>query len=90
MPAMPPFAISLSVLAIMTSIACTVFLFRGYVQQRVRLLFWSALCFVGLSVNNVLLLLDLLISTMDFRPYRLAAALIGMLALLYGFIWESE
>jgi hypothetical protein len=83
--------LTLSLLAAITSLACTVLLFRGYVQRRVRLLLWSALCFVGLTVNNVLLIFDLVIfAAVDLRPMRLAAALIGMLFLLYAFIWESD
>lgn len=35
-----------------------VLLFRAYAANGMRLLLWSALCFVGLSVNNVLLFFD--------------------------------
>ena len=81
----------LTLLAALTSLACTVLLFRAYAARGPRLLLWSALCFVGLSVNNVLLFLDLnIFLEMDLRPYRLAAALAGLLFLLYGFIWEAE
>lgn len=85
------FKIVLYLLAVISSIACTVFLFRGYVRNQMRLLLWSALCFVGLTINNVFLFLDLIIfPAIDLRPPRLIAALVGMLFLLYGFIWESE
>ncbi len=84
----------LYVMAVITSAACMVLLFRGYAQTGVRLLFWSALCFVGLSFNNVLLFFDVVLypdpEFLDLRPWRLVAALAGMLFLLYGFIWESE
>ena len=81
----------LSVLAVLTSAGCMVLLFRAYSSTGLRLLFWSALCFVCLSVNSVLLFLDLVIfPTIDFRPYRLASSLGGILFLLYGFIWEAE
>ena len=83
--------IVLSSLACITSLACTVLLFRAYVQRRVRLLLWSALCFVGLSVSNVVLIFDLVIfPAIELRPLRSTAALIGMLFLLYAFIWESD
>jgi hypothetical protein len=88
---MGTFKTVLYLLAVLTSLACMILLVRGYLQTRLRLLLWSALCFVGLSVNNVVLFLDLVIFTdMDLRPIRLGAALIGMLFLLYGFIWETE
>ena len=85
------FNAALYAVAALTSIACTVFLVRGYLRDRLQLLLWSALCFVGLSVNNLLLFLDLIVFVdVDLRPWRLAAALVGLLFLLYGFIWEAE
>lgn len=88
---MQTFQVVLFLLAIATSLGCTVLLFRGYLSSRLRILLWSALCFVGLTVNNVLLFLDFLLpEAMDLRVYRHSAALIGMLFLLYGFIRESE
>lgn len=81
----------MAMLALVTSAACMLLLFRGYAASGTRLLLWSALCFVGLSINNVLLFLDLVVFPgIDFRPYRLGSALIGLLFLLYGFIWEAE
>jgi hypothetical protein len=86
------FKVVLYLLAALTSIACMVLLFRGYARSGARLLLWSALCFVGLSVNNVLLFFDFVIfpTQVDLRPWRLAAALAGVLFLLYAFIWEAE
>lgn len=82
----------LTSLAMLTSAACMWLLFRAYAASRLRLLLWSGLCFVFLTVNNVFLFLDLVIFPVevDLRPYRLAAALIAVGFLLYGFIWESE
>jgi hypothetical protein len=89
---MDVFKVVLYLLAALTSIACMVLLFRGYARSGARLLLWSALCFVGLSVNNVLLFFDFVIfpTQVDLRPWRLAAALAGVLFLLYAFIWEAE
>lgn len=81
----------LSMLAILTSLACMALLFRAYAASGVRLLLWSALCFVFLSINNVFLFLDLVVfPNFDFRPFRLSSALVGIALLLYGFIWEAE
>lgn len=81
----------LSMLATLTSLACMALLFRAYAGSGVRLLLWSALCFVLLTVSNVLLFLDLIVfPDVDLRAYRLGAALVGVLFLLYGFIWEAE
>ena len=81
----------LSMLAILTSLACMMLLFRAYGASGVRLLLWSALCFVFLTINNVFLFLDLVVfPDFDFRPFRLSSALVGIALLLYGFIWEAE
>lgn len=85
------FKLLFSVTAILTSGACMVLLFRGYLRKRVRLLMWSAICFAGLTLNNILLFCDLVVfPDIDFRMVRLLAALAGMLVLLYGFIWDAE
>jgi hypothetical protein len=81
----------LSAHAALTSLGCMVLLFRAYSSTGLRLLLWSALCFVCLSANNVLLFLDLIVfPDLDFRLYRLVAGLAAMMFLLYGFIWEAE
>jgi hypothetical protein len=81
----------LTLLAVLTSIACTVLLFRAYSRSGVRLLFWSALAFVCLSANNILLFVDLIVlPDIDLRMYRLMASFVGVLFLIYGFIWEAE
>jgi hypothetical protein len=78
-------------LAVLTCFACTVLLFRAYAARGPRLLLWSALCFVFLTVNNLLVFFDLIVFLeVDLRPWRLSAALVGLLFLLYGFIFEAE
>jgi hypothetical protein len=78
-------------LCALTSLACCVLLARGWLQTRGRLLFWSSLCFAFLALNNVLLVLDKIIFLeVDLKAWRLAAALVAVLLLLYGLIWEDE
>lgn len=82
---------ALYVLAILCSLTCATLLTRAYVQRRVRLLMWSAICFVGLTINNVALFIDLvLFPEVDLRLLRLVPALLGMSCLLYGFILDLE
>jgi hypothetical protein len=81
----------LTTLAVLTCLACTVLLFRGYARSGLRLLLWSALCFVFFTLNNLLLFFDLQVfQEMDLRLYRLVAAATGLAFLIYGFISESE
>ncbi|MGZ3458191.1 MAG: DUF5985 family protein [Archangium sp.] len=74
-----------------TSLACAVLLLRGYFRNRVPLLLWSSLCFVGLAVNNVLLVLDLIvIPERDLSVARYLSALVSLALLVFGLVWESE
>ena len=83
--------LALTLLAVLTSLACTVLLFRAYADTALRLLLWSALCFVCLTVNNGLLFFDLVVfPDLNLRAYRISAALAGVVCLLYGFLWEAE
>jgi hypothetical protein len=78
-------------LCTLTSLACAWMLLTSYRRNGVRLLFWSGLCFIGMSVNNVLLVLDKLVFLqVDLLPLRLASALVALLLLLYGLIYENE
>ena len=79
------------VLCALTSLACAVLLLRGYRQSGARLLLWSGLFFLGLFLNNLLLIVDLrVVPQINLAVIRLVPALIGVCLLLYGMIWESE
>jgi hypothetical protein len=80
------------VLGTLTTLLCAVLLLRGYAQSRAKLLLWSGLCFAGLTVSNVLLFIDLVLlsSNTDLYLMRLATAVVAMLLLLYGLVWESD
>lgn len=79
-------------LCLATSLVCMVLLWRGYLRSRTSLLLWSALCFVGLALNNLLLFLDVVIFPVevDLLPYRVATLLAGIGLLLFGFVWETD
>jgi hypothetical protein len=78
-------------LCALTSIACLMLLWRSWRKSGARLLFWSALCFGALSVNNVLLVLDRLVFLeQDLFDWRLAAALVAVALLLFGLVWEED
>jgi hypothetical protein len=78
-------------LCTLTSLTCAWLLLRSFIHNRYRLLFWSGLCFVGLSVNNLLVVLDrVVLPSVDLLTWRLVSALLAVLLLLYGLIWEDE
>lgn len=75
-----------------TAMLCTWLLLRSYRKNGYRLLLWSGLCFAGLSVNNLLLILDRIVfpTSVDLSTWRLLSALAALLPLLYGLIWEED
>jgi hypothetical protein len=78
-------------LCALTSLTCAVLLLRGYVRSRTRLLLWSGLCFAGLALNNVILCVDLLVVPLiDLSILRGLTALVSVVVLLVGMIWDAN
>jgi hypothetical protein len=78
-------------LCAVTASLCAVLLLRAYGQSRYRLLLWSGLCFAGLTVNNLLLVLDKVVfPSADLSVWRSLAALCAMLLLIYGLIFDER
>jgi hypothetical protein len=85
------FPASVYLLCFLTSAACALLLARSYRRTGARLLFWSALCFLFLAVNNLVVIFDLLLfPEVDFRLVRYLLALAAVGVLLFGFIWDVE
>ena len=85
------FPTTVYLLCFLTSSACAVLLGRSFRRTGARLLFWSALCFVLLAANNLVVILDLLVfKDRDFGLFRAALALAAVSVLLFGFIWDRE
>ncbi len=79
------------ILGFLVTLACGVLLFRAYSAVRKRLLLWSAICFCGLALSNLLVFVDLvLLPNVDLYLLRLITAAVAMLLLLYGLIWEGQ
>ena len=77
-------------LCALTSVLCAVLLIRGYRSSRLRLSLWTSLCFAGLALNNVLLFVDrIVVPDLDLQLLRTLVALIAMLPLLFGLVWDS-
>ena len=79
------------VLCALTSLFCAGLLIRSFRARRTRLLLWSSLCFVGLALNNVLLVVDfMVVPDLDLSAVRVSVAAVAVALLLIGFIWESR
>ena len=70
---------------------CAFLLLQAYRRGGYRLLLWSGLCFVGLTLNNLILVADkIIVPEMDLSLWRTSIALVAMIVLLYGLIWDAD
>ena len=66
-------------------------LLRAYYRGGAHLLLWSGLCFGGLTINNLLLVLDKTIyASVDLSVPRLLIALISLCLLVGGMVMEHD
>lgn len=78
-------------LCTLTSGVCAALLLRAWLSSRARLLLWSTLSFVGLTLNNLLLFADLIVfPEIDLSLYRTLTAAVAVMVLLLGLIWDSR
>jgi hypothetical protein len=84
-------ALLIYTLCAITSAVCTYLLAIAYLRSRYKLLLWSAICFAGLTLNNLALWLDKLVfPEIDLSLLRVSIALLAMAVLLYGLIWDTD
>lgn len=85
------FPTAVYLLCFLTSAACALLLARSYWRTGTRLLLWSAVCFLFLAGNNLVVILDLLLlPNWDLRLARMLLSLAAVGVLLFGFIWDPE
>lgn len=78
-------------LCFLTSSACAYLLGRSYLRSGARLLLWSALCFLFLALNNLVVVIDLLIiPTMSFALLRVTLTVVAISLLLFGLVWQED
>lgn len=79
------------VLCTLTSALCAILLCKSYLKTRYVLLFWSGLCFIGLTINNLLVVLDRIVfPNADLLTFRLSSTLIALSLMLVGLIWQEN
>lgn len=85
------FATAVYAMCFLTSAACAALLARSFKAAGSRLLLWSAICFVFLALNNLVVIVDmLLLPEADLRAVRYMLSLAAIGILLFGFIWDLE
>jgi amino acid transporter len=78
-------------LCALTCASCFTMLMRAYLTNGHGLLFWSALSFGGMTLNNALLVADkLALPTVDLSLVRLTVSLLSLVLLVFGLIWGEE
>jgi hypothetical protein len=84
-------AAAVYVMCALTALLCAGLLFQAWGRTRPPLLFWSGLCFAGLTASNVILVVDLLVVPhVDLFVWRNLAALVSLALLIYGLVWERD
>lgn len=77
------------ILCTITSITSAFLLWRSARGTAGRLLLWSCFCFLGMAINNILLFISAITPTLNFEPAANASALISVVVLLVGLIWDA-
>jgi hypothetical protein len=78
-------------LCALTAGGCSALLYKAYRASHAPLLFWSALCFAGLTLSNLIVVVDNVFLPMsDFAPWRVGISVVSIGVLLYGLIMESR
>lgn len=88
---METISLSIYLLCAITALVCAVLLLRSYKASHKRLLLWSGLCFVGLFLNALLIVVDVrIVPDTDLSGWRSLPSLLGISFLIYGMVMESE
>ena len=75
----------------LTSAGCAALLLREYRRSRSRLLLWTSLAFITLTVSNVLIFLDfVVIDSISLSLPRAFTAWIATSVLVFGLIWDAD
>jgi len=78
-------------LCALTAALCAGLLLRAFGKSRYRLLLWGGICYVGLTVSNILLVVDkLALPSIDLSTVRYMITLVAVCILLYGLLWETD
>jgi hypothetical protein len=82
----------INVLGVLTAALCAGLLLRAYGRVGKRLLLWCGVCFAGLTVANVVLVVDLWMTPPEISLYRvrLLITVASLFVMLYGLVFESE
>ena len=80
------------VLCALTALLCTILMWRSYRRSGQKLLLLIGVCFAGLTINNILLPIDLiwLKTEVDLSIIRSGVGFASVALLLVVLIWEAR
>lgn len=79
------------VLCAVASLTCTLLLVRGWRRSGNRLLLYSSLCFLMLTLSQAVLVIDLVfVPQVDLLVFRQLLSGLGLVLLVWGFIWDGR
>lgn len=79
------------ILCFLTSVAIAFLLLRGFARTGERILAWTGLGFLGLSLNNAVLIVDaMVVPGMDLSLLRNIPTLLGLTLMVYGLIIDAD
>jgi len=74
-----------------TAACCAWLLFHAFRGSGARLLLWSSICFGLLAINGALIVVDLrIVPSVDLFAIRNATALLAVIVMLYGLVWDNR
>lgn len=79
------------IFGMVTCLGCALLLLRGYMRSKMRLLLWSSVFFFALTLDNLIVFLDLIVfPEVNLSLLRNSFTLVGLVLLIYGLIHESD
>lgn len=78
-------------LCALASIFVAYLLAKAYRQRPSQILFWSAICFGGLALNNIVLFIDLVLmpAEITYGLVRNGIIVASIGSLVYGLVWDT-
>jgi hypothetical protein len=78
-------------LCALASIFVAYLLARAYKTKPSRIIFWSAICFAGLALNNIVLFIDLVVFAEEVTYGLIRNVIIvgSVSSLVYGLVWDT-
>lgn len=78
-------------LCALTALLCAILSLRAYLQSKYKLLLWSGFCFAGLTLSNLVMVVDVyILPDLNLGIARLIIGLSAMLILIYGLIFNEQ